>query len=50
MAAGEAPEVTISIGHIEVRAAQPVEPSRRAPFKPRVSLEDFLKQQERDRR
>ena len=37
------PAVTISIGHIEVRAAPPIEPSRPRPqFTPLVSLEDFL--------
>jgi hypothetical protein len=36
------PIVTISIGQIEVRAAQTVERPRKAPFRPKVSLADFL--------
>jgi hypothetical protein len=44
------PEVTILIGHIEVRAAPASEPPRaRAPFRPRVTLDDFLDQQGRQR-
>ncbi len=38
-----APEVTISIGHIDVRAAVPPAPARSRPaFRPRVSLDEFL--------
>lgn len=38
-----APEVTISIGHIDVRAAPPPAPARSRPaFRPRVSLNEFL--------
>ncbi len=38
-----APEVTISIGHIDVRAAPPPAPARSRPaFRPRVSLDEFL--------
>ncbi len=38
-----APEVTISIGHIDVRAATPPAPARSRPaFRPRVSLDEFL--------
>jgi hypothetical protein len=41
-------EVTISIGHIEVRSAPGAEqPSTRAPFRPQVSLADFLGQDRR---
>ena len=48
---GGRPDVTISIGHIEVRAAPPMErPRTRPPFRPRVSLDDFLYQQEDRRR
>jgi hypothetical protein len=35
------PDVTVSIGHIEVRAAPA--PQRRSEFRPRVSLSDFLR-------
>jgi hypothetical protein len=38
-------DVTISIGHIEIRAAQVAERPRRPAFRPRVSLNDFLNQQ-----
>ncbi len=38
-------EVTISIGHIEIRAAQVAERPRRPAFRPRVSLNDFLNPQ-----
>jgi hypothetical protein len=40
------PEVTISIGHIEVRSvpAAAEEPTARPPFRPQVSLADFLGQ------
>jgi len=42
------PEITISIGHIEVRSAPaPEKPRSRPPFRPQVSLTDFLS---RDRR
>ena len=45
------PDVTISIGHIEVRAAPPIErPAARPPFRPRVSLDDFLNQPQDRRR
>lgn len=45
------PDVTISIGHVEVRAAPPIErPRARPPFRPRVSLDDFLGQQQDRRR
>jgi hypothetical protein len=38
-----APQVTISIGHIDVRAAPPPAPARSRPaFRPRVSLDEFL--------
>ncbi len=48
---GGRPDVTISIGHIEVRAAPPVERTRtRPPFRPRVSLDDFLNQRQDRRR
>jgi hypothetical protein len=47
---GTGPDVTISIGHIEVRAAPPTErPRTRRPFRPQVSLDDFLSQR-RDQR
>jgi len=37
-------EVNVSIGHIEVKSAQPSPPApRRAPQRPRISLEQFLK-------
>ena len=42
------PEVTISIGHIEVRSASVTErPRSRPPFRPQVSLTDFLSQDRR---
>ena len=44
-----APEIVISIGHIEVHAAQAPERPRRPPFRPRVSLNDFLSQKQGDR-
>jgi hypothetical protein len=48
---GTRPDVTISIGHIEVRAAPPVgQPRARRPFRPQVSLDDFLSQQQDGRR
>ena len=47
--ANPSPEITISIGHIEVRAAQPVERARRPSFRPRVSLNDFLSQRDGER-
>lgn len=40
--ASTAPDVTVSIGHIEVRAPQVAERPRRPAFRPRVSLDDFL--------
>jgi hypothetical protein len=43
------PNVTITIGHIEVRAAQVAERTRRPAFRPRVSLDDFLSQRNGDR-
>jgi hypothetical protein len=45
-------QVTVSIGHIEVRAAQspPVERPRRPGFRPSLSLSDFLKQSDGGRR
>ncbi len=48
---GEEPfsDVIISIGHIEIRAGQTAPPPRRAAFRPRVSLSDFLNQQNRER-
>ncbi len=39
-----APDVSITIGHIEVHAAQPAERISRPVFRPRVSLDDFLGQ------
>ena len=39
-------EVTISIGHIEVRAAPPAEPARRPAPRARVTLEEFLRRRE----
>ncbi len=39
-----APDVSITIGHIEVHAAQPAERISRSQFRPRVSLDDFLGQ------
>ena len=39
-----APDVSITIGHIEVHAAQPAERIPRPAFRPRVSLDDFLGQ------
>jgi hypothetical protein len=40
------PDITVTIGHIEVRAAQapPASPAKpaRPPFRPQVSLADFL--------
>jgi hypothetical protein len=43
------PSVQISIGRIEVRAnvAAPPKPERPAPFRPRLTLEDYLTQRER---
>jgi hypothetical protein len=43
--------VTISIGHIEVHAAPAIErPRAQPPFRPRVSLEEFLGQKQERRR
>jgi hypothetical protein len=46
------PSVQISIGRIEVRAnlAAPPKPERPAPFRPRLTLEDYLAQRDRERR
>jgi len=42
---GSGPEITISIGHIEVRSAPAAaEPRTRPRFRPQVSLADFLSQ------
>jgi hypothetical protein len=42
---GPGPEITVTIGHIEVRAAPPPSPRpTEAQFRPRVSLADFLNQ------
>jgi hypothetical protein len=35
--------VTISIGHVEVRAAPVSPPARRPPFRPRVTLDEYLR-------
>lgn len=37
------PHVTISIGHVEVRAAPVSQPARRPAFRPRVTLDDYLR-------
>lgn len=43
-AAEPRPEVTIAIGHIEVRGVpEPPRPQARPPFRPRLSLDEFLK-------
>ncbi len=42
-------EVTISIGHIEIRAEQPTPRSKPAAFRPRVSLTYFLNQRKEKR-
>jgi hypothetical protein len=47
--AATAPDVTISIGHIEVRAPQVAERPRRPAFRPRVSLDDFLNRRQGER-
>jgi len=48
---GTWPDVTISIGHIEVRAAPAIEhPRTRPAFRPRVPLDDFLNQRQDRRR
>jgi hypothetical protein len=46
---GYGPEITISIGHIEVRSAPPpaAEPRPRPRFRPQVTLDDFLSQDRR---
>jgi hypothetical protein len=44
-----APDITISIGKIELRAAPATEWPRRPGFRPRVSLNDFLSQRNGDR-
>jgi hypothetical protein len=45
------PDITVTIGHIEVRAASPA-PARpaRVPFRPQVSLNDFLGNGQESRR
>jgi hypothetical protein len=43
-------DVTISIGHIEIRAVQAAEPTLRPGFRPRVSLDDFLNRRNRERK
>lgn len=43
-------EVTISIGHIEVRSAPPAEPVRKALTRPRVTLEEYLRRRQTDGR
>jgi hypothetical protein len=43
-------DVTISIGHIEIRAVQAAEPPLRPGFRPRVSLDDFLNRRNRERK
>ncbi len=40
--ASQEPPVSISIGHIEIRAAQAAERPRKVTFRPKVSLADFL--------
>jgi hypothetical protein len=42
-------DVTISIGHIEIRAAQALEQPRKPAFRPRVSLSEFLSQRNGER-
>jgi hypothetical protein len=37
------PQVTISIGHVEVRAAPVSQPARRPAFRPRVTLDEYLR-------
>jgi len=44
-----APEVTVSIGHIEIRSAPAPAPARRAEFRPSVTLTDFLKKRSEPR-
>jgi len=36
-------QVTISIGHVEVRAAPVSPPARRPAFRPRVTLDEYLR-------
>jgi hypothetical protein len=48
-AAEKSAGVTISIGHIEIRAAQVIEHPRKPPFRPRVSLSEFLSQRNGER-
>ena len=43
-----APEINISIGHIELRAAHAVQPSRKPAFRPQLSLNDFLNNKHRE--
>ena len=43
LAPAAAAQVTISIGHVEVRAAPVSQPARRPPFRPRVTLEEYLR-------
>jgi hypothetical protein len=44
------PQVTISIGHVEVRAAPVSPPPRRPAFRPRVTLDEYLNRRTGDSR
>ena len=46
--ANQEPNVIISIGHIEIRAAQTMERPRKTPFRPKLSLADFLSHKQGD--
>jgi hypothetical protein len=47
-ASGSPPDITISIGHIEVRSGPAAEkPRTQPPFRPQVSLADFLGREQR---
>jgi hypothetical protein len=46
---GTISDVTISIGHLEIRAEQPAPRAHKPAFRPRVSLNDFLNQRNRER-